>query len=356
MRIFTVNYLAEDGSARRGAVLNRGVFVHHVPRLILLCRLFGHRPVVDGTDIGDSLHGPRGHRWVCCDRCGVRAEPQGQLDPATPIGQRYTGPWAEALPEDPKERRLALVQHKEQHQGVSVHRPGPLSTSPTSTVGGQVVIGGKGRGLSVQFTIGCAGEENTLAGHVSLGRLGALYLHTDRHGTWLQRRLNATGYVNRTTSLRVGDGRLSWQAWANQDHWSRSTPRWRDGSLRIDPRDLLLGEKRFNYDSHGEPVAGVVRMPHGDDHPVTLQLQRQTHGRHRGRKKLSWVVDWQCKPGIPTKPGDRGWILGSGVPVPDRAVAQGTWPMEAAAGIAEWATKERTRYGFTPLEPDEVVV
>ena len=51
------------------------------------------------------------------------------------------------------------------------------------------------------------------------------------------------------------------------------------GSVRIDPRDVVLGERRYSYADVGDRVPAVVRMPHGDDHVVTLQLQRQTFGR-----------------------------------------------------------------------------
>lgn len=349
MHRFTVNYLAEDGPGRCGAVLNRGYFVHHVPRLILLCRLFGHRPVVDGTE---GYREQPGRRWVVCDRCGVRPDPQGHLDPSIPIGEPYTGLWGEQPPgeDQPRARWEVLKALKGQHL------PGPFPTSPAGAVGAHVMIGDGYGGPNVEVKVGNAGSEQVLAANVTLGRLGGLYLHTERHGTWLQRRLNPTGYVSRVTGVQIHSGHLWWRVWADRDGSSDNTPRWRSGSVRLDLRDVLLGERRYSYEDRDEPVTATVRMPHGDDHQVQLQLQRQTHGRARGRKRLSWTVDWQCKPGIPTKPGDRGRILGSGVAVPDRAVRQGTWSMEAAAAIAEWATRERTRYGFSPLEPDEVVV
>lgn len=89
MHRFSVDYGKRDGK-RRGTLLNRGYFISGLPRLIPVCRLLGHRPVVDGTQgIGTS----KPSRWVCCDRCGIRPDPQGQLDPARwNIGDRYDGP------------------------------------------------------------------------------------------------------------------------------------------------------------------------------------------------------------------------------------------------------------------------
>jgi len=92
---FTVDYRKRDGE-RPGTLLNRGYFLTGLPRLILLCRLLGHRPVVDGTT---GYRDRPGHRWVCCDRCGVRPDPQGQLDPDRwNIGDRYTGPFDRTRP------------------------------------------------------------------------------------------------------------------------------------------------------------------------------------------------------------------------------------------------------------------
>jgi hypothetical protein len=342
LHAFTVNYKERD---RRSALVDLGFFLHSVPRPLVLCRLFRHRPVVDGTK---GYRDDPGYRWVVCDRCGVRPDPQGRLDPAVwNIGQRYTGSWSEALPENWREQAKALgglnlAEH---------YPPGPWSAEATGALGGQVVIGPRG-GSSVGFEvkIGNKGSEHTLAAQVQLGRLGALYLHTERFGEWLVRRLNPTGYHSKVTGLTIHDGYLWWRLWADRDAgWSSNAPwyrRVRDGSVRIDPRDHVLGPRRYSYEDVGDPVTALVRMPHGDDHEVTLKLQRCTFGRKRGRKRMSWSVDWDCRPGIPTKPGDRGRVMGSGVDVPDASVDAGTWPVEACAAIAVRMTTDRRRYGW----------
>ena len=90
MRWHTVDY-AKDHEGGPWTLLSRGFRLHDVPRLMLLCRLLGHRPVVDGYGpTGPGLHAAR---WVVCDRCGVRPDPQGALDPEHwSVGQPYTAP------------------------------------------------------------------------------------------------------------------------------------------------------------------------------------------------------------------------------------------------------------------------
>ena len=150
----------------------------------------------------------------------------------------------------------------------------------------------------------------------------------------------------------MNGGRLHWQLWAKRDHWSKADPKWMQGSVLVDPRDIIFGPKRYSYADHGDPVTVTVRMPHGDDHPITVRLRRQTYGRTRGRKRLGWTVDVDS-PGIPTKPGGRGQIMGLGVPVSAGSVRAGTWPLEAAAAVAERLTGYRTREGWAPETAQE---
>ena len=309
IRWHSVDYRADPGE--RGWV-NRGFWIHNTPRLMPLCRLFGHKPVIDGVD----YRNPKAERprWVVCDGCGIRA---GNLVTDLPIGARHTGP----LPQPWGE--------------------------PTGTIGGQLVIGPASMTVSAEVKIGNSGSEHLLAGHVHLGNLGALYLHTERHGRWLQRRLNPTGYKSRVTGFAIHDGNFYGRIWADRDGWSRKDPRWQQWSFTIDPRTILLGHARYGYTDVGDPVEAVVRMPHGDDHPVTLQLQRQSHGRDRSkRRRLSWLVHWESERGIPTKSHSSGGSTSSGEKVDDQAVENGTWPAQACASIASRMTAQRVRYGY----------
>jgi hypothetical protein len=336
IRAHSIDYSKDRGA---GGLVNRGFWLDGIPRPLLACRAFGHRPVVDGT--GPYRPGLAAHRWVCCDRCGVRPEPQGSLHPDLPIGQAYTGAYDNQL-------------SKEAVRGgdpVLYRTPGPWPADPTWDFGGQLVVGGGLSGPGVEVKVGHAGSEHTLASHVTLGRAGALFLHSERLGTWLQRRLNPTGYQSRVIGAGLHDGRLHWQLWARRDESSREDPKWMQGSVLLDPVERLLGPKRYGYTDDGQQVPGLVRMPHGDDHDVMLQLQRQTYGRRNGRKKLTWIVEVECPAGIPTRPHSGG-VTNMAVPVPDSAVPDGDWPAAAAAAVAVKLTADRARRGWRPSTVD----
>jgi hypothetical protein len=345
MRWHTVDYLERDTGRRAGRIFDRGFWLNDVPRLIPLCRLLGHDPVVDGTQPLRAQHG-RGSRWVCCDRCGIRPEPLGSLDPDEwNIGQPYTGPWIPALPTDPAARREAAHAFKD----AASYPPGPWPANPTTSVGGQLVLG-KVYSTSLQIKIGNKGSEQVLAGHITISPLGALYLHTENHGTWLQRRINPTGYESREIGFSAHDGRCFWSLWAPRNSWSSTDPKWWQGSFRIDPRDILLGDKRYSYDNVGDPVAAVLRMPHGDDHQVRLQLKRQTLTRARRRRPVeqTWTVEIRAEHGIPTKTGRSGGTTVFSVTVQDDAVEHGHWATQACAQGAVRLTRDRVRYGYRP--------
>jgi hypothetical protein len=353
MHRFTVDYRERDGE-RRGTLLNRGYFLNGLPRLIPLCRLFGHQPVVDGTEGHQGINGHQttGHRWVCCHRCGIRTDPQGDLDPAAyDIGDRYSGPRLLVRPQPPE--RIKGQIEEAAKQGIPYEHPrtpGPWPTKPTGDLGAQLIIGKSFPGWSAEMKVGNRGSEHTLEAHLRLYPFGAIYLWTEKFGTWLQRRLNPVGYESRVIELAIQYGGIEWKLWAKRNESSRDDPWWMRGRIKLDPRDRLLGRRRYAYEDIGDPLTVTVRMPHGDDHEVRLQLQRCTDGRNR-RRFHSWTADWSTRPGIPTKQHDRGRTLGSAVDVSARSVTEGAWPAEAAAGIAAQMTKDRTRYGYRPRIP-----
>lgn len=353
MYAHSVNYLKRDGR-RRGQLVSVGFWLGNLPRLLILCRLFGHKAVVDGVGNPAAEHHRRGlvSRWVCCDRCGARPDPQGSLDPATAALDRpYRGQFDGTRP-DPSMTTLAYRELHPDEPGY--YPPGPWGPKPTGTVGGQLVIGGGFGGVGFELKVGNAGSEHTLAATVRFGWLGALYLHTERIGVWWQRRLNPVGYQSRIIGLDVGLREITWKVWARRDESSRDDPWWMHGRIRIALLDRILGPTRYSYEDHGEPVTATVRMPHGDDHEVQVQLQRQTHGRKRWRKTHAWIVDWSTTPGIPTRNTDRGRIQGSSVPIPDSAGRRdhadpwqhAQWVPVACAAIAADMTRHRASHGY----------
>jgi len=313
LHAYSVNYRARGD---RNALIDRGFWIHNLPRIVLTCRLRGHKPVVDGTEGGPYRPG---YRWVCCDRCGLRTNPQMELDPDRwSIGDPYpdvpSGAWPAAR----------------------------------GTLGGQLQLGRRRSAtFAIHMEVGYGGSEDVLAAHVALGPLGALYLHTEGFGTGVQRRLNPVGYQSRVTELGVADALLYWRLWAPGDGWSQDTPRWRHGFTSVGVRDRLLGPVRFSYEVHAE-ATGTVRMPDGDDYPVTLRLERQTRKRKRGRAVRCWRADWSSLKGIPI--GFDGSISAASVPVSDAAIEEGGWAQwahEACAAIAANISAERAKRGWT---------
>jgi len=317
-----------------GLLVDRGFWLT-LPRPLIACRLLGHRPIVDGCGSTNDQY-----RWVACDRCGIRPEPQGTLDPARfNVGDPWTG-----LHQDDGDLNAGL-RALQKVGGAPGPWPRRGSSNREGTLGGQLILGKSHPGWSAEVKIGNMGSEHTLAAHLHLHPFGAIYLHTERFGTWLQRRLNPTGYESRVTGISISLGHLSWTLWAKRNESSRSDPWWMRGRINLDPRDRLLGPSRYTYEDIGGPVTTTVRMPHGDDHQVVLKLQRCDHGRRR-RRFHSWTVDWTCWAGIGTKAPSRGRIMGSGVTVSAASVTAGSWPAEAALAIATMITAERTKYGY----------
>lgn len=348
LRWHSIDHEKQDGH-KAGTIANRSFWLDGLPRLILLCRTFGHRPVVDGY--GPDSSSDRAARWVACRHCGIRPNPQGDLDPANwSVGDRYTGPFNDAPP--PARSKCFPMAIEDASKGARAYTPpaipGLWPTRPTGGFGGQLVLGKSLSGASVGVKVGNPGSENVLAAHLRISPLVALYLHADDHGRWIQRRLNPRGYDSRVIELDIGMGRLSWKLWAKRDEWSKGTPRWQDGSTVINLLDRFLGPVRHAFEKIGSPTTGTVRMPEGDTHEVTLQLEKVRTGRKRGRKVESWSVDWRSGPGIPFR--NHSWkgdeVFASSVTVTDAAMDRGMWPEEACAQIAAAISRDRSRYGW----------
>ncbi|MEU4511755.1 hypothetical protein AB0G05_19865 [Nonomuraea wenchangensis] len=333
----STDYLKRDGR-QRGMLVHRGFWAHQVPRFMLWCRLRGHKPVVDGY--GPTPPGTHAARWVVCDRCGVRPDPQGNL-PAQhhDIGQPYTG----------KVYQPEFTQAM-QALGSTTWGPGPWPDRPTGTLGGELVIGKTFGVFSAQITIGAAGAEHPVSGHLRVWPLGALYLHTEAFSAWLQRRLVSEGYESRVINVSVGEWAIRWKWWAREDSWSRDDPWWMHGRISLDLVEKLFGPKRYSHETADGPVLGWVKMPEGDSHQVRLKLERVRLGRPRLNRlaKYHWSVEWTAdSPGIETRPGKSG-IISASVHVPDEAVEARCWDVLACALIARKLSEERVQYGYRP--------
>lgn len=333
MRWHTTNYLnQEHGSERRQPLVDVGFWLSDLPRLTWRCWVWGHKAVVDGTNLGR-----RHTRWVACDRCGLRPDPQGNLNSALDIGQPYTD-YQSAI-------KVAL--------GVGLHPPGPWPRGK-GEVGGQIILGDpSATDIGFGFTVGCAGSDSDLAGHISLGWLGALHWHTEGFGRWLQRRLVSAGYENRVTGLHISEGHLRWEIWARDNSGNRaSDPWWRRGYKSIDPRTWIWGQSRYWSYSLMKPVASVLSLPE-EDYAVNLQLKRYAHGRPRSTTRAyHYTVEVKVVgEGIPTERGDHGRTTAFNVRVPD---ASDTWEESALRAALARIASERADNNYFPTVEIEV--
>ncbi|TMR91332.1 hypothetical protein [Nonomuraea basaltis] len=351
MRWHTVNYKAEDSGS---SLVDRGWWLSDLPRLMLFCRLRGHRPVVDG--FGPREAGLHAARWVVCDRCGVRPSPQGSLDPEKyQVGDPYTGPWIPLTRVAAADAWMALLGLRtppvhEDDKG----KPGPWPESPRGGFGGQVVVGSRALpGFSIGFEVGNCGSEHMLDMHLRLGRLLAIYVHTEQFGTWVQRRFNPNGYDSREFRLAVVDWQFRWAIWGRCNSWLSTDPRWQQGYFSFDLMEKLFGPKRYSYEPVGDEQVGLVRLPEGDQYEVRLLLRRERLGRPRlrWRDRLSWSVQWTATPGIPYREGRSidSWC----VRVDDEAVQEGTWQTAALIALGAKMSQMRTRHGYRPRTKED---
>lgn len=344
MHQFTIDYSKDRPDPR--VLLNRGYFCSGLPRLILLCRLFGHRPVVDGYDSQYGTPEDRRARWVICRRCGIRPDPQGWLNPDDwNLGQRYTGQFTVQKPLSP------VVAKQLAREGITPSRPrvalpGSWPKNPASTVGAQVIIG-RSNFLSAGLKVGSRSSEQCLAANISLGPLGAIYIHTEDHGRFLQHLLNGDQDLS-TESREIGidfhRGRVEWNLWAKRDSGSRDDPWWMRGGFHIDPRHYLLGKKTCVTEELSEKTPATITLQDGLSYLVQVRLERWTYGRIRGKKTIRYEVTWDCRNGIPIRFDRENY--GSSVTISGNGLENGQWVQEARAAIAANIAATRTRYDY----------
>lgn len=331
MHTHSIDYRADRGS--RGLV-NRGYFVWFGLPDNPLCWLLGHAPrvvLVEARRVDPYV-------YIDCRRCGRRYA--GRTTPVPVASAR--DPYLRGNIEADTDRRG--------HWG-----------AVKAEASAQVVIG-KGHTLAgISVGLGGLGSETPIDVAVSLPGL-AVYANTSLGRRVCEKITRGQGSREFRFEVDGGfrDGRdwtLRLTPWARKHESATADPWWvRGWRVRLHPADRLWGERRYTYEPVGEPVEATVRMPDGDDHPVTLQLRRETFGRPRGGpQRHGWTVDWHCDGGIPYR-SDRSWkgdtIIGSGAAVTDAAVDAGRWPADACAAIADSLAKMRSRYGWRAPEPE----
>jgi hypothetical protein len=210
--------------------------------------------------------------------------------------------------------------------------------------------------FSAALSVGTAGSETPFDGHLTIAGTGVYW------GTSVGRRLahqlsqrllnrcSEHNHQHESRQLRVAvhDGRLWWELWTHSGHWQRDEfANWRAGNARLNPLDLLWGQRRYWYQDVDQAFI-VLEMPEGH-YEVKATLQRQLCGRPQAKRRdASWVVDIDSTHGVPTHfdhsggyKGDRTHGFGVGLPRRRR-----DWHIDAKAAAEAWVLEQRARTGF----------
>lgn len=178
--------------------------------------------------------------------------------------------------------------------------------------------------------------------------------HHGRNGQPYQSR-----YEGRQFQIRTGNSRLWLSIWTHRYGWTRGQfAEWRSRSIKLNPLDLIFGEKRYWYDDIDQARI-LIDMPEAV-YPVQVTLQQQRFGRPKLPKRhvRSWAVDVkadECK-GIPNRFDHSGGWKGDrvyGFAVDLKQGNRPDWHVDAKAAIEARILKDRADSGFRkPLPLD----
>jgi len=206
----------------------------------------------------------------------------------------------------------------------------------------QVVLSKPRPEFSVRFHVGGRWSETPFDGHLTVLGTG-IYWGFSTGGKLAER---ITGGTGRELAIGAHHSHLWIKAWARSaGEAGVERENWREKSFRINPLDVFLGPLRYVYDD--VDTATRTMQLFGRQHTIKLKLQHVTYGRAKGRKTLSWGVDWDARPGIPTDPDRGGWkdglVYGSGFTISRR---HGHWADEALARLTAWVYDQRATNGL----------
>ncbi|MFE7744392.1 hypothetical protein [Nocardia sp. NPDC057455] len=209
--------------------------------------------------------------------------------------------------------------------------------------------------FSARFHVGTAGSETPFDGHLTILGSG-IYWGIEagwKLADWITREKRHQ-YEGRDLKVSIHDGRLWLNIWTHPGSWERGEfAAWRERSFKLNPLDILYGERRFSFEDI-ETAAIAVRMPEAT-YPVIAKLQKQSLGRPKAKKRIeSWVVDVDAPKGIPYRLDLSGWkgdrVYGFGVPLRERRT---DWETDARHAIEAWVLQHRGDTGFRTPDPVE---
>lgn len=371
----------EEAEGRRKHLVHWRGHLHGIPRA-LICRRFGHRPVVDGYgEVGATYPGgqPRAKRWVACGRCDTRPAWQGDLLPALfpDLGVPYDGEW---VTEDAfATSQAAMIRRKDAHyqaildaraageppptQPVELYpmwpseaweREGEERPGPRGEVSFELLIGAKEwhgwPGIGAEVSLGTG--ETPIDAHVHLGPVGSLYLGFGGYGRSLAHRLFGRDMPpTRVWNIELdgldGQWTLHWQIGARRNEWSNTDPKWTHG--RINFAELLLGKASCTREAIDSRDV-MIPLPEGR-YPATVRLERVTWKRERTRAQVHYSAEVEPACGVPVPgKGENSYDCGDDATYSQSGPSQGPeygseWVTEAVAAISESVLRSRSRYG-----------
>lgn len=340
-----------------GYLFYRRWFFYGVPTLTgLLCRLFGHRPVVDGYD---STYGAGSARWVQCGRCLRRPQWQGKLPLDLKLGARYRGPWN---PDDTSQT-LHDAARALSGPGIGGWVKPQIPDLPNGPWGGH---GHEEAGKTAELDIclrrkrGWTRYDLALRTRDSGGwtvwlTLGPLFLALKV--PWFARLseyLTRGSWEKREFQIGIDGWTLRLTVWGFDGHSASAWPWWKRG-VHVNLKDKLLGRAVHNS-SEVEQAEVIVPMPEGS-YAATAVLELSTWKRKRSPfTRSSYYCKITPRHFIPV-PGkgensydcddDGIWSQSSGCGGPDSE-----WRAKAVAGLVESALRSRERYAGPNWTPD----
>lgn len=179
------------------------------------------------------------------------------------------------------------------------------------------VLPKKGFGVGAQLKWGTNGSDTTPDISVHLGRLADIWVQFSHviPYSWLERHRpdGSVDYDSRVFSLNIGTDRFRWECWARDGHWSRSDPKWMQGS--IDYRTVLFGREEHTCTIVDEGTC-VIPLPEAN-YPATYKIEHRVNRRTRPlgrlRDTLLGAREWHTIDLTPGQPiivpgkGENSW-------------------------------------------------
>lgn len=204
--------------------------------------------------------------------------------------------------------------------------------------------------FSIQLTVGNAGSETPIDGHLIIPKFRGFYFGTDIIGHRFanrksNRRRNAgtkNEYTTEVYGLDIDKHSVTWQIGAAKDSWSKGTPKWKYGGWNF--YDTIFG--KVEYHSEVMDRQEVTLALPDENYAVVLTVEEQVWSRKRRPSKIEHTVSIRAlnPTSIPTghtTMGDWDGLVEFSVPYDN---VDGNWITMAKMAAVEKVLQERERY------------